>query len=323
VTASHQDENPSVRASEWVVLNHEGKLRSDQHQAFDEWLKQSETHRIAYARAEQIWKGMHGRNVAADRQIIEARKYFHQHKYRSYQRLFSIAAMLALASVILWYTDVASYFNHQEYQTGIGEQQSIQLSDGSLLELNTDTRVAVHYSRKGREIHLLHGQALFTVSHGDDRRPFDVYAGAGKIRDISTRFDVRHLADMVTVAVLEGEVEVTPDTSHVPTRLKQGESISYGKSVEFSARSSIDINTYATWREGKLVFHDRPLGEVLQELGRYETGAITVSSPGLMNIRVSGIFPTDKLALTLQTIATTLPAKLTRTGPHSWQLDAR
>jgi FecR protein. len=74
-------------------------------------------------------------------------------------------------------------------QTAKGELRQITLADGSLIELNSDTELAVHYSWLGRSLELVRGEALFSVAPGK-WRPFEVSAGGGKLRDIGTRFDV-------------------------------------------------------------------------------------------------------------------------------------
>jgi len=322
VTAARQSSEVNDRAAEWVILQRRGALRPEQQQAFEAWLNSDRDHRIAYQRAEQFWISLQGLGQVAEPQMADARSYYRNLKSGPYQRYGSLAATVALVCAILWYTDIYSYINRQEYTTGIGERQWVQLKDGSTLDINTNSHVAVHYSRGTREILLLRGEALFNVFHADNR-PFVVLAKDVKIRDIGTRFDVRHLAEEVTVAVLDGQVEVTPDSSGSPLLLSRGEGLSLNHSGELALPHNINPETYASWRKGELVFQDRPLGEILRELARYHTGVISVSTPGMMDTRVSGVFSTDDLPLTLRTIATALPAELTQTGPQSWRLDRR
>jgi transmembrane sensor len=85
----------------------------------------------------------------------------------------------------------------------------------------------------------------------------------------------------------------------------------------------IDINSYSAWREGKLAFNARPLREVLEELGRYHSATVTVTASAVLDTKVSGIFPTNNLPQAMQTIAATLPIRLTRLGDHAWQIDSR
>jgi transmembrane sensor len=153
-------------------------------------------------------------------------------------------------------------------------------------------------------------------------RPFDVLADNERIRDIGTQFNVRRYADHVSVAVLAGAVEVFVSTDAAAHPLRQGQRLSHTSQGGFSAVESIDVATAIAWREGRLVFSGQPLGEVLAELGRYHAASLTVTSPRVMAIKVSGTFPTGDLRLALTTIAASLRLKLTQTGPQSWRLDA-
>ena len=168
----------------------------------------------------------------------------------------------------------------------------------------------------------MYGQAAFTVAHGD-HRSFEVFAGKGKIRDVGTQFDVRYNEDWVSVAVLDGEVEVSGNVDKPPKPLHRGQQLSYKPSGEVTTVQAVDINSFSAWRERKLVFQGQPLREVLEELGRYHRASITVTAPKILDTKVSGIFPTDNLPQAMQTIAMALPIKLTQTGAQRWQIDRR
>jgi len=52
------------------------------------------------------------------------------------------------------------------YTTQVGEQRSIALPDGSLIELNARSSVRVRFTSNERAVELLEGQALFRVAKG-------------------------------------------------------------------------------------------------------------------------------------------------------------
>ena len=78
---------------------------------------------------------------------------------------------------------------NRRYETVIGQQKSIALSDGSSIQMNTDSQVQVAYSSGARAIHLLKGEALFSVMP-DPKRPFEVYAAESVVRAVGTAFAV-------------------------------------------------------------------------------------------------------------------------------------
>jgi transmembrane sensor len=311
-----------AQAAEWLARRNNGEHSAEEQRAFLVWINASPAHREAYAEAEALWENLRGLDSVADKQLAEARAFLARKRRRPALRRLAMAAGVLLVAGLVWQLDPLSHLNDQTHRTAQGQIKTIDLADGSRLELDTDSAARVHYSRHGREIRLDRGRAVFTVAHADSR-PFEVFAGKGKIRDIGTQFDVRHEADGVAVAVLDGEVEVAGQANAVPVTLQRGQQISYTPSGAVGPMQVIDINSYSAWRQGKLVFRARPLREVLDELGRYQPARLTVTAPGILDTQVSGVFPTDNLPQAMQTIAATLPVRLTQIGDHAWQIDPR
>jgi transmembrane sensor len=313
-------ESPHAEATRWVAQRRGGDCSPEEQRAFLRWLNADKANGKAYAQAENLWQQLGGLDTIADRQLHEARAYLAQKRRKSFRRSMIGFALAASLVAVAWQADWLSYLNDQSYRTALGERKSVMLADGSRVDINTGSEVAVHYSRRGRELRLIRGQAAFAVAH-NDTRPFDVLAEKMRIRDIGTQFDVRQRADRVEVSVLEGNVEVSARDGAAVQPLRQGQRLSYSAAGDTTAIESIDINAAGAWRDGRIVFKSQPLGEVLAELGRYHTASVAVTSPRILTIKVSGAVPSGDLELALTTIAATLPAKLTRTGPQSWRID--
>lgn len=311
-----------AEATEWLARRNNGGQNAVDQRAFLAWLNASESHRRAYAEAEALWETLRELDRVAERQLVQARSFLQGRRRPPAGRRVAVAAGVMLAAGGLWWADLQSHPHHSRHVTALGQRLSIDLPDGSRLELNTDSQALVRYSRLGREVQLLRGQAVFTVAMDHDR-PFDVIVGDGRVRDISTQFEVRRWPNRTTVAVLDGAVEVTPGPNRPAARLTRGLSLGFSDGGEPSAPRAIDINTHAAWREGQIVFQNQALREVLEELARYHGGSIAVGKPGLMDVRISGVVPTDDLALALRTVAAAIPARLSQAGPQSWRLDPR
>ena len=322
LTDSPSAKEIQTTAAAWLARRSNGEHSAEDQRAFLIWLNASEANRTAFAKAEALWEKMRGLDSVADQQLAEARAFLARNRRQPARRRYAVAALALITAGAVWQADWLSYLNDQSYQTAVGQIQSVDLADGSRLELNTNSAAKVHYSRHGREVRLISGQAVFTVAHGD-HRPFEVYAGKGKIRDIGTQFDVRYIDDWVSVAVLDGEVQVVDGPGAPPKHLLRGQQVSYTPSGEITTMQAIDINTFSAWREHKLVFQGQPLQQVLEELGRYHHASITITAPKILDTQVSGSFPTDNLPQAMQTIAAALPVKLTQTGAQSWQIDRR
>ncbi|MBK9519621.1 MAG: FecR domain-containing protein [Anaeromyxobacter sp.] len=289
------------------------------------WLTQDPTHLEAFREAEAVWGELGRLREVAGPHLAEARREVAEVRLRR-RRLAGgglLAGAVAALLAVGWFLDPLATLDDRTYRTARGQRLVVALADGSRLELDTDTAVRVHASRRLREATLLRGQALFTVAHGDPR-PFDVLAGDGRIRDVGTQFNVRLQGDRVAVTVLEGAVDVRAGPGDdQATRLVEGSRLSYGPSGPAGPAERVEAASTAAWRQGRLDFTGRSLGEVLAELGRYHDAALTVSSAGILELRVSGAFPTDDLPLTLRTIAATLPVQVRQTGPQAFRLDPR
>jgi transmembrane sensor len=322
LSSSLSQSDAREQAAEWLARRNNGEHSAEEQRAFLVWINASAENREAYADAEALWEKLRGLDSVADKQLAEARAFLARKRRRPALRRLAAAAAVLLVAGLTWHLDPLSHLNDQTHRTAQGEVKTIDLADGSRLELDTASEAQVHYSRREREIRLVRGRAAFTVAHGD-ARPFEVFAGQVKVRDIGTQFDVRHGADGIAVAVLDGEVEVAGKPDDAPVALRRGQRIGYAPDGAAGPVQVVDIDRYSAWREGKLVFQDRPLREVLEELGRYQPARLTVTAPRILDTQVSGIFPTDDLPQAMQTIAATLPIRLTRIGDHAWQIEAR
>ena len=195
----------------------------------------------------------------------------------------AVAACLGLISILLVDHGPRLFADHW---TGVGERVTVQLPDGSVAHLNTDTAIAVAFDEKARRIELLSGEALFDVVRDEDR-PFQVDAAGGRTTAVGTAFVVREDVDIVSVAVTEGMVSVrspqpaekrTSGTGGDPSAvmLNPGERVIYGEGRAPGAVEKVDPRLIAAWHRGALVFENEPLHEALSEIERYRKGTLVL-----------------------------------------------
>ncbi|MDQ7018629.1 MAG: FecR domain-containing protein [Robiginitomaculum sp.] len=182
------------------------------------------------------------------------------------------------------------------YATGIGEQRTVTLADGSTVVLNTDTSIAVTMDKKARHVVLKKGEAYFTVHH-EKTRSFTVAANSLRVTDIGTRFDVRMDSDRTLVSVTEGIVEVAPldlksdtdDGLSSTLRLVKGQQAVHQVDTDKIKVQSFDPVQITTWQQGYLVFENDDLGSVVSELNRYFPTPLTLAQNDLASLHFSGI----------------------------------
>lgn len=178
------------------------------------------------------------------------------------------------------------------YSTRIGEMAEFNLPDGSSIALNTGSKVEVSYTAGRRMLTLAKGEALFTVAK-DASRPFIVNAGNSRVVALGTIFAVRRTGDVANVTLIEGRVRVDKTGSRKPgsqsAELTAGEQLTIGADLSF-AISKTELASAASWRDGRLVFDNTPLRDVLDEFNRYSVEQHVLRDPALADYLVSGTF---------------------------------
>ncbi|HEY8509079.1 MAG TPA: FecR domain-containing protein [Steroidobacteraceae bacterium] len=215
---------------------------------------------------------------------------------RTARPVIAAAAVLAALAIgaILWMQRVGP---QTLFQTAIGEHASVELPDGSRLELNSNSVARVEYSEGARTIHLTRGEAFFKVAH-EPQRPFWVVAGDSWIRAVGTAFNVDLRPSGVRVIVSEGTVKVGTGRATEPVASDDSPLIlTAGQQAELKAGSAtvstagpLEMKRLAAWRKGRLYFENQRLGSVIEELSRYTTAQITIEDESVRNLAIGGTF---------------------------------
>ena len=201
------------------------------------------------------------------------------------------------------------------YATRKGERKVVRLGDGSVVTLNTDTRVEVRYARDRRRIHLLEGEALFDVAKDPDR-PFVVTARGADVRAVGTSFTVSNVNSApVEVLVREGIVEVVrADLPRQPAaRVVANTRAILARDTAAVAVAHVDdteLGSDMAWTDGRIIFRGETLAAAAAKFGRYSDIGIVVVDPELGAERVAGVFnATDPVGFA-RSVALSLDAKV-------------
>ena len=199
------------------------------------------------------------------------------------------AVTVATALTFVWRWGPLDSHAHS-YTTDVGEQRSVALADGSVMVLDTHSRVRVDYSPGSRDIHLIDGQALFKVSH-NTQRPFRVHTGETVIQAVGTEFDVYRRTERTTVAVLEGTVRLAGNDARI---VNAGEAANVVTGGHVTRLEPIDVIEVTAWRQRRLVFRKDTLADIAAEFNRYNrTPKIRVEGEALRLRRFNGVFDAD------------------------------
>ena len=187
-------------------------------------------------------------------------------------------ALVALVSLGLWRQMTPDLYT---VETAPGEMQLVALGSGSQMRLAGGSRVVLDRDDP-RFASLEHGRALFLVRH-DEADPFVVTAGANRIVDVGTVFEVRLDAEAFGVAVSEGAVRFNPDGEDV--HVAAGQALWRGP--DGYRLADIDPAQVGEWSEGRLTFDGETLAAVAQDLTR-ATGLRFAVDPASADRFVSG-----------------------------------
>ena len=345
-------------ASRWFVELNENPLDEQMRQRFDRWLRRSPEHVLAFLQISAHWEDGAPRRgtpiesvdelialAKSDSKIVTlagvalaqptasegsatterspARAERATRRIRGPWLGLAACVLLSVTAALIW-----QQFFRGVYRTGIGEQRSLSLDDGSTVNLNSGTRIRVQYNSQERHIELLEGQALFHVAKNQSR-PFVVRSGDTLVRAVGTQFDVYQKKSGTVVTVVEGRVAILSAAREgeggraaPPTRLDDrtvarppagpgetarfldaGQQVTVGASTASpTAPAQLEpsgIEAATAWTHRRLIFKAAPLSEVVSEFNRYSERPMVVSDAEIAVIPISGSFsssdPTDLL----------------------------
>lgn len=285
-----------AEAAAWIARLHGPQRTRETEDGLRRWLAEDPKHAIEFEQATDVW------DDTVRPPICHA-------GWRSSPRRFSLhtriaaavtAAVVAAAAIALWMVRLA---DRSSITTGIGEQKTIQLADGSRVTLDTNSRITIRYSRHIRKVILQYGEVFFQVLHNPNR-PFVVVAGNRKVIDVGTSFVVYRNATgrrSLSITVIKGRVAVAPLS--VPDVVPKAPSlhvlfVTAGNRLVLRphAPPSLKLAPIAqatAWLRGELFFNNVPLSSAAAQFNRYNTVKIVIGSPKLDSIRVGGIFRAD------------------------------
>jgi transmembrane sensor len=296
-------------ASMWLARCDAG-LDAASEREFTQWLNENPAHKAAWERVNRAWNATLPAvsSGAAPAMIQELGRRRHRRQRRN--RLLPAACLaLVLGALVVKFrlteTPVSVTGKTALAYSGaeVLRPERRVLEDGTVVELNTGTKIAVSYTQQERKVTLLSGEAHFSVVH-NPTCPFEVDAGGVAVHDVGTQFFVRLKPEATEVLVTEGvvKVETTPVASDTPKTasviVTAGNRLSVplndpSASLAAEPASSEETQQWLAWRGPRLVLSDTSLSDAVTALNRENAFQISVADRSLAQMRLSGIFRAD------------------------------
>lgn len=301
------DDARRAEAADWLVRLQAPDLGEAEACEFDAWARGDPANAKAYDAALDVMLELE----AARDQVTEGLSAAPRRRLAS--RGWLVAGGLAAAATIALAVTPFSAFAPavaQTYATGKGEQRTVTLADGSTIELNAGSTLSVTLGRHERHVVMPQGEAVFDVA-ADKSRPFLIDAGDRTVRVVGTRFDVRHRGPSLSVTVERGVVEVRPggDLAGRVWRLHPGQRLDTTQGSTPVTVSTVDPEQVESWRTGRLIYRDQPLGDVIADLNQQFAKPIVLQDSALADVRVSGVLVLDDQAAVIRRLALLAPIK--------------
>ena len=312
-----QCDKSTEEALAWVARLRSDRVTLQDKQAFALWLGASPGHRQSMDQALALWDDL---GVVRKFAIEHGQLQRAANGKRWLAAAASIAACLVIA-VALW-APFTGKPDDIQLQTAKGERLEVDLPDGSIAELNTDTSLVVSYSDEQRHVALVRGEAWFKVQT-EPGRPFHVDSGDARVTALGTAFNVYRHSGRTGITVTEGVVRVT-ELGETGTRAPSVEILSESQHLltgrDGWSVSTPDMAQSQAWRDGQLIAREMPLPELLAQLMRYESAKIVVTDPAIATLTVSGVFDVDQPEATLSALAVSLGLQIQALDADTVQL---
>ncbi len=310
------DNRARDEAAQWFVRLQDAELSATERQHFDAWRNAHPDYQYEFDVLQGVWRATDLLPKAHLQALCEAPVV--RPKRRTALRYAVAASVVGVALGLGLFSGLGDPKPFSaEFSTRLGEHRQVALPDGSVMDLNSRSIVAVHYEKGRRGVELKRGEAMFSVEH-DTRRPFVVAAGAGQVTVTGTRFDVRRDEDQTRVMVEAGTVKVQGSAPDNVVTLTAGLGTHVDNKGMVAAAYSVNTEELTAWRTGKLVFNNATLGDVAREVSRYREQPLRVSTPAVRDLRLTSVFKANDTDALLKALPHILPVAL-RTLPDGSQ----
>jgi transmembrane sensor len=285
------------------------------------WLAKSAENRTYFITLAKQWDQLAVLSQLAD--IIPYEPKVPKTQLTFFAKAATLVFVFILGALFLTATN-SILFNHhtyavkpvflKSYTTVTGEKSTIYLPDSSILTLNTDSMVKVHFTPKQRNITLVKGEVHINVAH-NTKQKLVLSAGEKSFVAVGTAFNVRYdKQTTVELIVTEGKVGIADieNIDKVQTLFSKSNQdssllVNAGQRVIIPPKDTLSHNELTkedikqtmadslAWRDGRLIFKGETLEEVVNEMSRYSNITIELEGEELKKVKIGGRFKTGDI----------------------------
>lgn len=295
IDAEHAPNSDCIEevAALWIDRRDRSDWSEQDQEKLDAWLAQSMSHSIAFWRLNAAWQRTE--RLAALQPCAPQRNSFFSNVQPMLMR--TAAALIGIALLgggVFYWLHPAEH----SYTTTQGTREIVSLSDGSQIELNTDTSLRVSATLGERTVWLDRGEAFFQIKH-DAAHPFRVFVAGHRVTDLGTQFSIRTDTQKTEIALTEGSAQLDDATNGLQNHsvmLKPGDvAIATAESISVTKRPLQTLNDQLGWLRGVLIFDNTRLADAAVQFNRYSDRKLVIVGDAA-DLRIDGTFPANDIA---------------------------
>jgi ferric-dicitrate binding protein FerR (iron transport regulator) len=317
------------------ILNYiTGNCSSFEAEQARQWIDADPANKSEFIRIKNLYalsaSEIHSENVSREYRKVSRKLGFEQHRIKMLTiQAAKYAAIVVIAFATAWFmfsyqpqkNKTNTELAYHEIVVPKGQTSEFVFEDGTRVWLNSGSllRMPASHNPVLREV-FLEGEAYFEVEKNPDR-PFIVHTSALDVKVLGTSFNIQAYSDLpnLETTLVEGSVEILNKSQVKLAELKKGELLRFSKTQKTGNIEKVDTAPYYAWRDGKLVFKDKPLVEIAAQLERWYNVDITFADNSIRDFRFSGTILRNKpFDQVLQAIKLTAPIRYTiKVNPES------
>lgn len=317
------------QAAEYFTLMQSADVSASDRQKLTDWLSEHSDHQEAYRQIELVWQTVGDLSETHEGSALRRSTEQFSARLKSFlmapiaminslvpspRYAMGFAAICVAVGLILLPKSNEPMVTY--YSTQAGEMKTIALSDNSEIILGPRSTISTSMSDIERSVDLISGEAFFDVAK-DRQKPFFVTTDNVSVEVVGTQFNVQKIGNAVSVAVLEGIVNVfgqggkDSQSATLPAVvLTAGQKVIKARDLAFESVLAVPGSDLAAWRMGRLIYRDVSLADVVADAGRYFEGKILLQSDELADEKITVTLRTDQVGQLPQMLAQTLPLQV-------------
>lgn len=295
-----RSERIADEAARWVVLIDSENFDAAAAARFRRWIARSDAHRPAFLLASRAWGELDGlQKLKAYPDIValleagagQAPPQPREAPIPDRRALLLGAGVAGIGICVVGY-NVLRPNAAEAFETGVGEQRELRLTDGTIARLNAMTRLEAHVTADQRRARVVHGEVLFTIAarEGD---AFVISTSSGGVEAAGGDVLVKVLPEGARISLLS-------EGAHAWRAgfLSRENSVSLGPQSEVELRredlhvtqaDATLLERRTLWREGRLSFDNAPLSEAVEDVARYTGVRFVFADDALAEMRIGGV----------------------------------